>query len=76
MSQLFDRENGIEWNQAENGDWIWKAIKATPLSAKKTTKEKPFFKISLDIEKKYHQRYDRALIDGVKDIARYLHGTG
>jgi hypothetical protein len=73
---LTDKENGFEYTFQDDGSWIWKALKPTPLVQKKSTKEKPFFKVSIDIEKKYHQRYDKALLDGVKDIVRYLNGTG
>lgn len=75
MSQITDKENGFEYTFKDDGSWIWKAIKPTSLASKKTSIEKPFFKVSLDIEKKYHQRYDRSLFNAVKDIARYLHGT-
>lgn len=70
--KIVDHENGFEYTFQENGDWIWKAIKPTPLAQKKSSKEKPFFNVSVDIEKVYHQRFDRALLDGVKDVTRYL----
>lgn len=64
--------NGFEYSLNADGDWIWKAVKTTPLSSKNRMKEKPPFKVTSDIEKKYHQRFDRAIMDGVKDIVRYL----
>lgn len=70
--KIVDQENGFEFTFNEGGDWIWKAIKPTPLAKKATTKEKPFFKVSEDIEKKYHQRFDAAILQGVKDVTRYL----
>lgn len=72
---ITDDKNGFEYSQKDDGSWIWKAIKPTPLVKKKASKETPAFKVSLDIEKNYHQRFDRALMDGVKQIARYLNGT-
>jgi hypothetical protein len=74
-NEILDSKNGFlfSFNQ-ETGDWLWKAlpVKKQPHSGR----EKPFFKISEDIENTYHQLYDKALVNGVKNIARYLNGAG
>lgn len=69
---ITDKENGFEYTFTENGEWLYKAIAPTPLAKKKIAVEKPAFKVSESIEKRYHQRYDKALIDAVKDVTRYL----
>ena len=63
--------NGSEFTFIpETGDWLWKAGPFVKLPVPEH--DKPPFKVCIEIETKYHNSFNQALNNIVKDIQKYL----
>lgn len=69
-------QGGFDWEQQEDGTWIWKASKNKQipnLQSKPKYKDAPRYPVIYKYENEWKQRYENMLQDTIKELTKKMY---